>query len=112
MFEPRLVRKSDDEFQNEILTFFTWNESWRPPSIILYYLGHPGLDLGGHFFTVRYRWEEQPSLKPHHDNSLYTLNLALNKHGRDFDGGATHFVRQNCTDYTAEPGTFLGTEGV
>ena len=69
------------------------------------------MDLGGHFFTVRYRWEEQPSLKPHHDNSLYTLNLALNKHGRDFDGGATHFVRQNCTDYTAEPGTFLAHPG-
>ena len=70
-------------------------------------VGHPGLDMGGHFFTVRYRWEEQPSLKPHHDNSLFSMNLALNQIGQDFEGGGTRFIRQNCTDLTQEPGTLL-----
>ena len=52
-----------------------------------------GIDTGGSFFTVRYRWEEQPALKPHHDNSLFSLNLALNQDGVDFEGGGTYFVR-------------------
>ena len=63
------------------------------PRKCTFYPGHPGLDLGGHFFTVRYRWEEQPALKPHHDNSLYSINVALNQIGKDFEGGGTHFLR-------------------
>ena len=63
------------------------------PRKCTFYPGHPGLDLGGHFFTVRYRWEEQPALKPHHDNSLYSVNVALNQIGKDFEGGGTHFLR-------------------
>ncbi|XP_028968240.1 procollagen-lysine,2-oxoglutarate 5-dioxygenase [Galendromus occidentalis] len=48
-------------------------------------------------FVVRYRPDEQPSLKPHHDASTYTLNLALNQAGKDFTGGGSHFIRQNCS---------------
>lgn len=29
-------------------------------------------------FVVRYRPDEQPSLRPHHDSSTYTINIALN----------------------------------
>ena len=36
-------------------------------------------------FVVRYRPNEQPSLKPHHDSSTYTINLALNVPGIDFE---------------------------
>ena len=68
--------------------------------------------MGGHFFTVRYRWEEQPSLKPHHDNSLFSMNLALNQIGKDFEGGGTRFIRQDCTDLTQEPGTLLLHPGI
>ena len=36
-------------------------------------------------FIVRYRPDEQPSLRPHHDSSTYTINVALNKPGIDFE---------------------------
>ena len=48
---------------------------------------------GGHFFVVRYRADEQPALKPHDDNSVYSINLALNQIGKDFTGGGTRFLR-------------------
>ena len=48
-------------------------------------------------FVVRYRPDEQPSLRPHHDASTYTLNLALNEAGEDYSGGGSHFIRQNCS---------------
>ena len=35
-------------------------------------------------FMVRYRPDEQPFLKPHHDSSTYTINVALNKVGVDY----------------------------
>jgi procollagen-lysine,2-oxoglutarate 5-dioxygenase, invertebrate len=44
-------------------------------------------------FVVRYRPEEQPSLRPHHDSSTYTINLALNKAGIDYEGGGCRFIR-------------------
>ena len=36
-------------------------------------------------FVVRYRPDEQPDLKPHHDSSTYTINLALNRPGIDYE---------------------------
>ena len=36
-------------------------------------------------FVVRYRPEEQPYLKPHHDTSTYTINIALNHAGIDYE---------------------------
>ncbi|KAL8624347.1 hypothetical protein ACOMHN_044778 [Nucella lapillus] len=47
-------------------------------------------------FVVRYRPNEQPSLKPHHDSSTYTINLALNRPGIDFEGGGCRFIRYDC----------------
>jgi hypothetical protein len=35
-------------------------------------------------FVVRYRPDEQPFLRPHHDASTYTINIALNHAGKDF----------------------------
>ena len=34
-------------------------------------------------FVVRYKPEEQPALRPHHDTSTYTVNIALNQVGVD-----------------------------
>ncbi|KAG1656869.1 Procollagen-lysine,2-oxoglutarate 5-dioxygenase 3 [Nymphon striatum] len=48
-------------------------------------------------FVVRYRPDEQPALRPHHDTSTYTMNLALNRPGIDFQGGGCRFVRYNCS---------------
>jgi hypothetical protein len=45
----------------------------------------------------RYQPEGQPFLRKHHDASTFSLNVALNRIGVDFEGGGTHFTRQNCT---------------
>jgi procollagen-lysine,2-oxoglutarate 5-dioxygenase len=48
-------------------------------------------------FIVRYRPDEQPLLRPHHDASTYTINIALNRPGIDFQGGGCNFIRYNCS---------------
>ncbi|ETE69598.1 Procollagen-lysine,2-oxoglutarate 5-dioxygenase 3 [Ophiophagus hannah] len=47
-------------------------------------------------FMVRYRPDEQPSLRPHHDSSTFTINVALNHKGIDYKGGGCRFLRYNC----------------
>ena len=44
-------------------------------------------------FLVRYKPEEQPSLRPHHDSSTYTINIAMNQVGEDYQGGGCNFLR-------------------
>ncbi|XP_012135908.2 procollagen lysyl hydroxylase isoform X1 [Megachile rotundata] len=58
-------------------------------------------------FVVRYRPDEQPSLKPHHDSSTYTVNIALNKRGVDYEGGGCRFIRYNCSVTDTKPGWML-----
>lgn len=36
-------------------------------------------------FVVRYKPDEQPSLRPHHDASTFTINIALNQVGVDYE---------------------------
>lgn len=36
-------------------------------------------------FVVRYKPDEQPSLRPHHDASTFTINIALNQLGTDYE---------------------------
>ncbi|XP_028298229.1 multifunctional procollagen lysine hydroxylase and glycosyltransferase LH3 isoform X4 [Gouania willdenowi] len=47
-------------------------------------------------FVVRYRPDEQPSLRPHHDSSTFTVNIALNRKGVDYEGGGCSFLRYDC----------------
>lgn len=58
-------------------------------------------------FVVRYRPDEQPSLRPHHDSSTYTINLALNQVGKDYEGGGCRFIRYNCSVTETKPGWLL-----
>lgn len=62
------------------------------------YIGYehdpPRADLA---FVVRYHPAEQASLQPHHDSSTYTLNIALNSPGADYEGGGCRFQRYNCS---------------
>jgi hypothetical protein len=58
-------------------------------------------------FVVRYHPDEQPLLRPHHDSSTYTINMALNRPGIDYEGGGCRFIRQNCTVTNAQPGWVL-----
>ncbi|MBN3313009.1 PLOD3 dioxygenase, partial [Atractosteus spatula] len=55
-------------------------------------------------FVVRYRPDEQPSLRPHHDSSTFTINIALNRKGIDFQGGGCRFLRYNCSVETPRKG--------
>lgn len=48
-------------------------------------------------FVVRYKPDEQPSLRPHHDASTFTINIALNQVGIDFQGGGCRFLRYDCS---------------
>ncbi|BET00293.1 Procollagen-lysine,2-oxoglutarate 5-dioxygenase [Nesidiocoris tenuis] len=58
-------------------------------------------------FVVRYKPDEQPSLRPHHDSSTYTINLALNKPGVDYTGGGCRFIRYNCSVTNTRVGWLL-----
>lgn len=53
-------------------------------------------------FVVRYAIGGQTSLRAHHDASVYTVNVALNQHGVDYEGGGCQFVRSGCA-LTAAP---------
>lgn len=55
-------------------------------------------------FMVRYKPEEQASLRPHHDASTFSIDIALNKKGRDYEGGGVRYVRYNCTVEADEVG--------
>ncbi|KAI6239005.1 Oxoglutarate iron-dependent oxygenase domain containing protein [Aphelenchoides fujianensis] len=48
-------------------------------------------------FVVRYKPEEQAFLRPHLDASTYSIDVALNKRGVDYEGGGVRYVRYNCT---------------
>jgi len=39
----------------------------------------------------------KPFLRPHHDASTYSIDMALNKRGIDYEGGGVRFLRHNCT---------------
>ncbi len=34
---------------------------------------------------------------PHHDASTYSIDMALNKRGVDYEGGGVRYIRYNCT---------------
>lgn len=60
----------------------------------------PGYQTTAQFdlaFVVRYKPDEQPSLRPHHDASTFTINIALNQVGIDYQGGGCRFLRYNCS---------------
>uniref|UniRef100_A0A8C7XDY8 procollagen-lysine 5-dioxygenase n=1 Tax=Oryzias sinensis TaxID=183150 RepID=A0A8C7XDY8_9TELE len=48
-------------------------------------------------FVVKYTPERQAYLRPHHDSSTFTINIALNNKGSDFQGGGCRFHRYNCS---------------
>ena len=55
-------------------------------------------------FVVKYSLDGQKELKPHHDGSVYTINIALNN---DFEGGGCRFIRQKVDCVNKEIGVAL-----
>lgn len=47
-------------------------------------------------FVVKYDPKRQYYLRPHHDSSTYTINIALTRPGIDHGGGGCRFLRYNC----------------
>lgn len=78
--------------------WLTFLKEYVMPVQLKEYIGYehdpPRADLA---FVVRYHPAEQPSLRPHHDSSTYTLNIALNTPGIDYEGGGCKFIRYNCS---------------
>lgn len=58
-------------------------------------------------FVVRYKPTEQAFLKPHHDTSTYTINIALNRVGIDYEGGGCRFIRYDCAVKDTKVGHML-----
>jgi len=48
-------------------------------------------------FVVKYTPNGQNFLRPHHDSSTFTINVALARGGIDYEGGGSRFLRYNCT---------------
>ncbi|XP_071999185.1 procollagen-lysine,2-oxoglutarate 5-dioxygenase 2 isoform X2 [Engystomops pustulosus] len=48
-------------------------------------------------FVVKYTPDRQSYLRPHHDASTFTINIALNTKDTDFQGGGCRFSRYNCS---------------
>lgn len=48
-------------------------------------------------FVVKYTPHRQAFLRPHHDSSTFTINIALNHKDTDFQGGGCRFHRYNCS---------------
>ena len=63
-------------------------------------------------FIVRYKPEHQASLRPHFDASTFSVTVTLNRMGVDFEGGGTHYTRQNCTVLDASPGDAVFHPGI
>ncbi|XP_054270597.1 procollagen-lysine,2-oxoglutarate 5-dioxygenase-like isoform X1 [Macrosteles quadrilineatus] len=90
-----------DIHMNQVGYEQTWMEFLRvyvrplQEHVFLGYIHDPPRSLMN--FVVRYRPDEQPSLRPHHDSSTYTINLALNRPKIDYEGGGCRFIRYNCS---------------
>ncbi|XP_034005211.1 procollagen-lysine,2-oxoglutarate 5-dioxygenase 2 isoform X1 [Trematomus bernacchii] len=58
-------------------------------------------------FVVKYTPERQAYLRPHHDSSTFTINIALNAKDTDFQGGGCRFHRYNCSVASSRKGWSL-----
>ncbi|KAF8363469.1 let-268 [Pristionchus pacificus] len=82
-------------FEREWLYFI--NEYVRPMQEKMF-IGYFKNPIESHMmFVVRYKPDEQASLRPHHDASTFSIDIALNQRGVDFEGGGVRYVRYNCT---------------
>eukprot|EP00096_Caligus_rogercresseyi_P014237 TRINITY_DN6735_c0_g1_i1.p1 TRINITY_DN6735_c0_g1~~TRINITY_DN6735_c0_g1_i1.p1 ORF type:complete len:724 (-),score=173.44 TRINITY_DN6735_c0_g1_i1:465-2636(-) len=88
----RDIHMNQVNFEKEWLYFLKTYVMPLQQKIYIGYFNDPPRALMS--FIVRYRPDEQPSLKPHHDSSTYTINIALNE---DYEGGGCRFLRYNCS---------------
>uniref|UniRef100_A0A4W5R5G7 Procollagen-lysine,2-oxoglutarate 5-dioxygenase 1 n=1 Tax=Hucho hucho TaxID=62062 RepID=A0A4W5R5G7_9TELE len=86
------------------MTQINYEKEWQ--KLLLDYIApitetmYPGYYTKAQFdlaFVVRYKPDEQPFLRPHHDASTFTINIALNQKVLDYQGGGCRFIRYNCS---------------
>ena len=75
------------------------------PIVEKFYLGFETKDTNISFI-VKYSMDGQKKLRPHHDSSSYTVNIALNNPD-EYEGGGTHFIKTDYTKKNCQMGTML-----
>ncbi|KAA0704961.1 Procollagen-lysine,2-oxoglutarate 5-dioxygenase 2 [Triplophysa tibetana] len=82
------------DFDNEWLHFI---REFISPVTLKVYSGYYTKGYSIMNFVVKYTPDRQAYLRPHHDSSTFTINVALNNKGIDFQGGGCRFHRYNCS---------------
>jgi hypothetical protein len=75
------------------------------PIVKFFYLGIETKDTNISFI-VKYSMDGQKKLKPHHDSSSYTVNIALNN-PNEYEGGGTRFIKSGYVKKGSSIGTML-----
>ncbi|XP_043926047.1 procollagen-lysine,2-oxoglutarate 5-dioxygenase 2-like isoform X2 [Protopterus annectens] len=88
------IHMSQIEFDKEWLHFI---REFIAPVTLKVFAGYYTKGYALLNFVVKYNPARQAFLRPHHDASTFTINIALNKKGIDFLGGGCKFARYNCT---------------
>lgn len=111
--DPRLGKNYYENVPTVDVQLFEmkWENQWKEivtkyiaPVARVLYNGYKTKDINL-AFVVKYKFDDQKSLAPHHDSSTYTVNIALNSgNGIDYDGGGCRFIRQNVVLKNQEPG--------
>uniref|UniRef100_A0A8D0GZQ9 Procollagen-lysine,2-oxoglutarate 5-dioxygenase 1 n=1 Tax=Sphenodon punctatus TaxID=8508 RepID=A0A8D0GZQ9_SPHPU len=91
---PIFTDAACDELVEEMEHFGQWSRGGNTDTRIQGGYENTQFELA---FVVRYKPEEQPSLMPHHDASTFTINIALNRVGIDYEGVGCRFLRYNCS---------------
>ncbi|KAM7369852.1 hypothetical protein PAMP_011142 [Pampus punctatissimus] len=81
---PVFSEKACDEIVEEMEHYGSWSGG-----------KHEGYAIMN--FVVKYTPGRQAYLRPHHDSSTFTINIALNNKDIDFQGGGCRFHRYNCS---------------
>jgi lysyl hydroxylase/galactosyltransferase/glucosyltransferase len=91
---------TDDIHMNQIGFEAEWLDilkSYVKPVLEIAYPGYYTKVISHMMFVVRYKPSRQTFLRPHHDTSTWTLNLALNDHNDgSYEGGGARFLRYDC----------------
>ncbi|KAG8445320.1 hypothetical protein GDO86_010202 [Hymenochirus boettgeri] len=82
------------EFDNEWLHFI---REFIAPVTLKVFAGYYTKGFALLNFVVKYTPDRQSYLRPHHDASTFTINIALNRKDIDFQGGGCKFSRYNCS---------------
>lgn len=91
---------TDDIHMNQAGYEAEWLDFLRnyvKPFVEVAYPGYHSKVISSMMFVVRYKPTRQSFLRPHHDASTWTLNLALNDYSDGaYEGGGARFIRYDC----------------